>query len=64
MNERRDTATRLCPVCGGESIVRRGSERDDGVYTRERQCKSCGAVFLTLEVYSGAVKKPKKIKNP
>ena len=54
----------MCPKCGGESIVRRGMEREDGQFVRDRECKECGTVFQTLEVFSGYIKKPKKVKNP
>ena len=64
MQECRDRAARLCPRCGGESVVRRGTERQDGQFVRDRQCKECGIVFQTLEVFSGYIKKSKKVKNP
>ena len=52
-----ENAARMCPRCGGESSVYRCSERNDGVFVRRRLCKSCGAEFETLEVFSGYVKK-------
>lgn len=50
-------AARMCPKCGGDSFVYKGKERDDGVFVRQRICKSCGARFDTLEIFSGFVKK-------
>ena len=44
--------------------MRRGMEREDGQFVRDRECKECGTVFQTLEVFSGYIKKPKKVKNP
>ena len=51
---------RLCPICGGDSIVIKGRERSDGVFVRRRVCKECGAKYETLEMFSGWLKKPQK----
>ncbi|MDE7261141.1 MAG: ogr/Delta-like zinc finger family protein [Oscillospiraceae bacterium] len=39
----------MCPVCGSSSRVYRTKELEDGAIQRDRQCRSCGARFQTVE---------------
>lgn len=47
--------SRLCPICGGDSKVYRVTNRADGIFVRTRVCKSCGAMFDTLEIFTGHI---------
>ncbi len=41
----------LCPICDGETIVS-GSAGDETSVLRRRKCKSCGYIFMTIEICS------------
>lgn len=44
-------AARMCPVCGGNSLVCRSRELPDGSIRRRRRCRECGLAFETSETF-------------
>lgn len=46
-----DGAARMCPACGGESVVFRSMEKQDGTIIRKRICKVCETKFETQEKF-------------
>ncbi len=53
-------AARMCPNCGGGSIVRRSGELPDGSILRRRICRVCGMRFETVEKFWRVVDIPGK----
>lgn len=53
-------AARMCPECGGDSIVRRSEELPDGSILRRRICRACGMRFETVEKFLRVVDIPDK----
>ena len=47
-----ERAARMCPICGGESVVFRSIEKRDGTITRKRICRLCETKFETTEKFS------------
>lgn len=43
---------RMCPVCGGRSVVYRSEEAKGGSIRRKRVCRACGTKFETEEKFS------------
>ncbi len=41
----------LCPSCGGKTHVPRSNISDNSHIIRQRVCKRCGHVELSVEVY-------------
>lgn len=46
-----ESAARMCPVCGSESVVFRSFEKGDGTIIRKRICKVCETKFETQEKF-------------
>lgn len=49
---------RLCPICLGPTAVIDVRDRRDGCTKRRRECRCCGARFITLERFEAVVKNP------
>ena len=50
-----ERAARMCPVCGGESVVFRSIEKRDGTLTRKRICRLCEPKCETTEKFARVV---------
>lgn len=47
----------LCPECGGKTHVPRSNMSDHSHIIRQRVCKRCGHVELSVEVYLSNLEK-------
>ena len=55
-----ETAARMCPNCGGDTVVYSTRDLEDGITIRRRRCVVCKTKFETVEIFRRIIKNNQK----